>query len=98
MTPSSAVPDSHTHHLSVVVVGQATSLFLVITFLLCVFLAIVTSRPEFHDVWFKMLPGVAPLTWASGLLGVVETAIYGWYIALVFVPLYNWAAMRRASR
>ena len=98
MSTIAGVPESHTHRLSVAVVGQAASLFLFITFLLCVFLAVVTSRPEFHDVWFKMLPGVAPLTWASGLLGVVETTVYGWYIALVFVPLYNWAATRRASR
>ena len=94
MSNSSEGPASHAHRLSVAAVGKAMSIFLVITVLLCVLLASVTGRPEFHDVWFKMLPGVTPLTWASALLGVVETTVYGWYIALVFVPLYNWASHR----
>ena len=94
MSMMTAGPDSHPPRMSAAAVGQALSLFLVITFLLCVVLALASSRPEFHDIWFKMLPGVAPLTWASVLLGVVETAVYGWYIALVFVPLYNWSAGR----
>ena len=95
MSGNSAAP-AHTHRLSAFVVGHAMALFLVITFLLCVLLSFVFSRPEFHTVWFQMLPGVAPLTWTSGLLGVVETALYGYYIALVFVPLYNWMARRVA--
>ena len=94
MSNSSAAPDSHApHRLSIAVVGQATSLFLTISFLFCVLLAIVTPYSDL--MWFKILPGVAPLTWTSTLLGVVETLIYGWYFALVFVPLYNWAASRR---
>ncbi|MEO6068536.1 MAG: hypothetical protein ABIQ41_11235 [Gemmatimonadales bacterium] len=97
MSPVSAVAEPHTNRLSVVVVGQATSLFLVISFLFCVLLALVTSNLGFEH-WFTILPGVSPLTWTSALLDVVETMIYGWYIALAFVPLYNWAAMRRASR
>ncbi len=70
---------------------------LVISFLSCVLLAMVTLNLEFEH-WFTILPGVTPLTLPSSLLGVVEMAIYGWYIALEFVPLYNWAAARRPSR
>jgi hypothetical protein len=93
MSTGSAAPDSHAHHLSIVVVGQATSYFLAISFLFCVLLVIVT--PYSALMWFKIPPGVAPLSWTSVLLGVIETLIYGWYFALVFVPLYNWAASRR---
>ena len=38
-----------------------------------------------------------PLTWKSTLLGVVEAALYGWYIAILFVPLYN-VAQRKSDR
>ena len=82
--------------MSILVVGGAMSRFLVISFLLCVLLARVSPSIEIHEIWFKMLPGVAPLTWKSTLLGAVEAALYGWYIAILFVPLYN--AAQRKSR
>lgn len=93
MSNTSAASDSHVHRLSIAVVGQAMSYFLTISFLFCVLLTVVTPYSEL--MWYNILPGVAPLTAASVLLGVVETLIYGWYFALVFVPLYNWAASRR---
>ena len=47
MSNSSAAPDSHApHRLSIAVVGQATSLFLTISFLFCVLLAIVTPYSD----------------------------------------------------
>jgi len=97
MSTSAAVPSEHAHRLSVVTVGQAMSLFLVISFLFCIALGLVSTRAELHTAWFTLLPGVKWLSWTSVLLGIVETVAYGWYIALVFVPLYNWAAGRRAQ-
>jgi hypothetical protein len=34
------------------------------------------------------------LTWGSFLLGLVESFGYGWYVALIFGPLYNYCATR----
>ena len=79
-------------------VGLTMSLFLVISFLFCIALGLVSTRADLHNAWFALLPGVTWLSWTSVLLGIVETVAYGWYIALVFVPLYNWAAARRYAK
>ena len=42
-----------------------------------------------YPAYIKLLPGVTWISWTSFTLGLVETFAYGWYIALVFVPLYN---------
>jgi hypothetical protein len=39
-------------------------------------------------------PGFTWLNWPSFFLGLVETFAYGWYVALVFGPLYNFFAAR----
>jgi hypothetical protein len=42
-----------------------------------------------NPVWAPLLPGFTWISWASFLLGLIEAFAYGWYIALVFGPLYN---------
>ncbi len=47
-----------------------------------------------YQTWLKLLPG---FTWLSGrnvFLGLVERFACGWYVALVFAPLYNLFAAR----
>jgi hypothetical protein len=96
MSTSAAVPTHPAQRLSVVTVGSAMSLFLVISFLFCLALGLISTRAELHNAWFTLLPGVTWLSWRSVVLGVAETLAYGWYVALVFVPLYNWAAGRQS--
>ena len=98
MSTDTVVPNTHTHRLSVVAVGQATGLFLMLSFLFCIALGLVSTRADLHNAWFALLPGVTWLSWKSVLLGIAETVAYGWYVALVFVPLYNWAAARRNAK
>lgn len=85
----------HMHELQIRVVGTAMSLFLAISFLFCIALGLVSTRAELHNAWFTLLPGVTWLSWKSVGLGLVETVAYGWFIAVVFVPLYNWALRRQ---
>ena len=42
-----------------------------------------------YQAWQPLLPGFA---WnATGMLiGLVETVFYGYYIAVIFVPVYNY--------
>jgi hypothetical protein len=47
-----------------------------------------------NPVWSPLLPGFTWLTWPSFFLGLVETFVFGWYVALVFGPLYNFFAAR----
>lgn len=78
--------------LSVVVLGTSLSAFLAISFLLCVVLGLLV--PGLPMPWLQFLPGVTWLTWPSLLLGLAESVGYAWYVALVFVPLFNATSAR----
>tara|TARA_R110002074_G_scaffold348186_2_gene518578 strand:- start:2449 stop:2619 length:171 start_codon:yes stop_codon:yes gene_type:complete len=45
-----------------------------------------------HEAWAPLLPGFEWLTWPGFFIGLVEVYLYGWYFAVVFVPLYRWFA------
>src|SRR5512145_2759434 len=74
--------------------GASLSAFLVISYVLCILLGLVWRDGGLHQPWLQFLPGFTWLTWRSFLLGLVETFAYGWYVALVFVPLFNFFANR----
>ena len=84
--------------IPVVPLGMALGLFLVISYLACIALYLIA--PEMasgHAVLVLFLPGFKLLDWASFFLGLVESFGYGWYIALIFGPLYNFFAARRPA-
>jgi len=81
--------------LSLVAVGFATSLFLAITFVLCVGFDLLFPAHAMFQAWQKLLPGFQWLSWGSFFLGLIESYAYGWYIALIWVPLYNVFALRK---
>lgn len=61
-------------------------------------LALWAFAPDFgaHEVLQYAFPGFEFLTPASFIYGVVASAIYGWFIAVVFVFSYNlWGAVAR---
>ncbi len=71
-------------------VGNALSLFFVITFIICIGWGLLTPPTlHMHGAWEGFLPGFEFLTPLGFGLGLIESYLYGWYIALVFVPLYN---------
>ena len=79
-----------TNKLSVKRVGMAMSLFFAISFVACVVWGLVTPMPmHMHDAWVSLLPGFVWLTPGGFAIGLVESYLYGWWIALVFVTLYN---------
>ncbi len=75
--------------ISVKAAGNATSLFLAITYCLCVTFDLLFPSEAMYSAWVKLLPGFEWLSWKSFLLGLVESYGYGWFIALIWVPLYN---------
>ncbi|EAU55182.1 DUF5676 family membrane protein [Mariprofundus ferrooxydans] len=77
--------------------GHATSLFLAITFALCVAFDVLLPEHAMFTVWQKLLPGFTGINWSSFFIGLIESYGYGWYAALIWVPLYNVFAVR-ASR
>jgi hypothetical protein len=75
--------------VSVKAAGHATSLFLAVTYCLCVAFDLAFPSHAMYSAWIKLLPGFEWLSWPSFLLGLVESYGYGWFIALIWVPLYN---------
>jgi len=71
--------------------GWTLSLFLLISYLLCVGFGLLAPEwAHMHKAWALLLPGFEWLTWPGFLAGVLGSFAYGWYIAVIVVPLKNW--------
>ncbi len=80
--------------LSIRVAGWSLSLFLVVSYVLCVVYGLLVPSYPMHPAWSALLPGFSWISWSSFFLGLAEVFAYGWYTAVVFVPLYNWFSAR----
>lgn len=78
--------------------GHATSAFLAISFALCVLFDLAFPAHAMFRTWQALLPGFHWISWGSFFLGLIESYGYGWYTALIFVPIYNVAVYRRPQR
>lgn len=78
----------------VVALGISLSLFLVLTYALCVLFDLWFPSLAMNPVWSKLLPGFVWITWPSFFLGLAEAFAYGWYVALIFAPLFNFFSRR----
>lgn len=50
-----------------------------------------------QNLWEQVLPGFTFLTWGTFFLGLVESFVGGVYLAVVFVPLYNYFLARSSE-
>jgi 2TM family of unknown function (DUF5676) len=83
------------HMIPVLALGLASSLFLAISFVLCVLgYLLFPSLPVPHAALSLFLPSFVLLTWRSFLLGLLESIGWGWYVSLIFGPLYNYFVSR----
>jgi hypothetical protein len=80
--------------MPVFALGMSLALFLALTFLVCVVFDLWFPQYAMYPAWQRLLPGFTWLTWRSFFIGLVESFAYGWYIALVFGPMYNFFAAR----
>jgi hypothetical protein len=82
--------------LPVAALGLSLGLFFVISFVLCVghYLIFPGQQAGYQTVLPLLFPGFTWLSWSSFALGLVESFAYGWYIALIFGPLFNHFALR----
>jgi hypothetical protein len=83
-----------TARLAVVPLGLSLSSFLVITYALCVLFGIYVSEVGMQQLIAQLMPGFTWITWPSFFLGLFWSLAYGWYIALVFVPIFNFFSRR----
>jgi|TARA_R100001369_G_scaffold12629_1_gene26779 hypothetical protein len=84
-------------HLPIVSLGWALSLFLALTYVVCVVFDLIFPGYAMYEVWSGLLPGFVWLTPAGFIIGLVESFLYGWYAALIFGGLFNAIAGRRAG-
>ncbi len=75
--------------ISVVAVGHASSIFLVVSYLLCISFDLLFPGYAMYTVWQGLLPGFEWLTLRGFLVGLLETWAYGWFFAVIWVPIYN---------
>ena len=86
---------SPAHFIPVVALGMGLSLFLALSYILCVLAYVfVPSVPIAHSALALVLPGFTLLSWTGFGLGLIESFAWGWYVALVFGPIYNFFAAR----
>jgi hypothetical protein len=90
------LPAHPAHTIPVFALGMSMSLFLAISYVLCVLgYLVLPGLPIAHSALSIFLPGFTLLSWPSFFLGLAESFGWGWYVALVFAPLYNYFGARR---
>jgi len=81
-------------HLPIMPLGWALSLFLALTYLVCIAFDLIFPAYAMYETWSGLLPGFVWLTPVGFIIGLVESFLYGWYAALIFGGLYNAIAAR----
>ncbi len=77
--------------LNIRIVSWSLGIFTAFTFILCVLYGLVVPEKlhgmaEFLEM---ILPAFKWLTFGGFFLGLIESFLYGVYVGIVFVPIYN---------
>ena len=88
---------SNTQSIRLYPVGMSLGILLALSFALCVAFGLLLPGATMYQAWLPLLPGVSWISWPSFLLGLVESFAYGWYIAIIFVPAWNFFAPRATA-
>ena len=95
--PGSKSDLGHAAPIPIVALGLSLSVFFVISYAICIAgYLLMPGFPLQHAALAIFLPGFELLSWGSFCLGMAESFIWGWYIALVFGALYNFISRRVA--
>jgi hypothetical protein len=80
--------------LSISAVGISLGLLFSVSYSACVVWDLVFPNQAMHEVWGKLLPWFNWLSWADFFIGLGGAFFYGLWIAIIFVPLYNFLSNR----
>lgn len=80
----------HAPRIPIAALGWSLGIFFAITYTVCVIFESMTS------FWTPLLPWVDGISIQGYVLGAAETLLYGWFVALIFGPLFNFFAERSA--
>ncbi len=83
-----------TSRIAIVPLGLTLSCFFVIAYVLCVIYGLLGFQQGMHQLLFQIIPGFTWITWTSFFIGLFWNFVLGWYIAVVFTPLFNFFTAR----
>jgi hypothetical protein len=76
--------------LQIRTVTWSLATFTAVSYLICVIYGLITPETlHMHQFLEIVLPGFKWLSAGSFLIGLIESFLWGAYIGLVYVPLYN---------
>ncbi len=82
----------------IVILGNTASLFLLVSYILCVGFCLLFPAYQMHAAWAPLLPGFEWLTPSGFLFGLLGSYGYGWFIAIIWVPLHDYFESRSLSK
>ncbi len=80
--------------VSLYALGMSLGLFLAVSFVICVLFDLAFPGYAMYPAWAPLFPGFTGLNWSSFVIGLAESFVYGWYVAVIFGPLYNFFAAK----
>jgi hypothetical protein len=87
---SVAPAPSRTALINIVALGVATSVTLVVPYVLCAVVAMALPDIALSHAWLTLFTK-APIGSLWGLIeGIIWSIVFGWVIALVLGSVYNW--------
>jgi hypothetical protein len=82
------------NRISVNALGWALGVLLVVSYTVCVAWDLAFPAQAMHQAWEGMLPWFTWIDWPSYFVGLVESFAYGWWVAIIVAPVYNFVAAR----
>lgn len=81
--------------LNIKIVSWSMGIFTAISFILCVIYGLIVPSSLHSVALLEMaLPAFKWLTFGGFFLGLIESFLYGAFVGLVFVPIYNFLSSR----
>ena len=78
--------------------GWTLGTFLLLSYLICVGFGLLSpDRFHMHEAWAPLLPGFEWITWQGFIAGAIGSFLYGWYIAILIVPLYAFSGREKSA-
>jgi hypothetical protein len=81
--------------MNIKIVTWSLAIFTTVSYLLCIGYSLLTPDSVHMAAFLQtVLPGYAPQSWRGFAAGLVQSFLWGAYIGIVYVPIYNFVNRR----